>query len=109
MQIEKEAGARTQLCIARLAPGGVTRNLLRLTLLLVATCLLNNCTMVQSSMWTSFVDDLDTGSKIEPESPYLNAEGELHVKITKAASHIHQISGRKRSAIHKTARRSTDQ
>ena len=42
--------------------------------------------MVQTSMWTSFVDDLDTGSKVEPERTLINAEGVLNVRITKAAS-----------------------
>lgn len=70
----------------RLAPAGLLRNVLWFVVVLLITGLLSSCSMVQSSMWTSFVDELGTGSKIEPESPYISAEGELHVQITKAAS-----------------------
>lgn len=86
MQIGNETGACAAGHAARRTPMGLPRTVLWLILVLLAAGLLNSCTMVQSSMWTSFVDDLDTGSKIEPESPYLNVDGELHVKITKAAS-----------------------
>jgi len=73
-------------CFTRLAPAGLLRNVLRFVAVLLVTGLLSSCSLVQSSMWTSFVDELGTGSKIEPESPYISAKGELHVQITKAAS-----------------------
>ena len=57
-----------------------------LILLLLVISSLSGCSMVQSSMWTSFVDDLGTGSKVEPERTLINAEGVLNVSITKAAS-----------------------
>ena len=62
------------------------RTISRLLLLLLVVGSLSSCSMVQTSMWTSFVDDLGTGSMVEPERNLINAEGVLNVRITKAAS-----------------------
>ena len=69
-----------------LIPMGMRPGLYTLLLLWLVIGLLTGCSMVQTSMWTSFVDDLDTGSKVEPERTLIDAEGILNVHITKAAS-----------------------
>lgn len=68
----------------------MTTHLLRtiavLLILLLVVGSLSCCSMVQTSMWTSFVDELGTGSMVEPERNLINADGVLNVRITKAAS-----------------------
>lgn len=84
--IEIPRNGPTSCSLTPLITAGLQRNISWFVLVWSTIWLLNSCSMVQSSMWTSFVDDLGTGSKIEPESTLINADGELNVRITKAAS-----------------------
>lgn len=72
--------------LSSLLPPGLPLFLRRLIIPWLLVGSLSSCSMVQSSMWTSFVDDLGTGSKVEPERTLINAEGVLNVRITKAAN-----------------------
>jgi hypothetical protein len=69
-----------------LVPVGSAQGLGKLILVWLVCGLLTGCSMVQSSMWTTFVDDLGTGSKVVPERMLIDSNGVLNVRITKAAN-----------------------